>query len=89
MGQLGVSTDKTRVKELADTALVTPHGTTIVVTKSRAAALLGRTAIRFGDGAARTYAPAGEDNDVTEPTQTGANPPRKGSRANTPEDGEK
>lgn len=89
MGQLGVRTDKRREKELTDTKLVTPHGAEVTVTKSRAAALLARSAIRFGDGAARTYAPVGEDNDVTEPSQSGANPPRKGSRANTPEGDDK
>lgn len=87
MGQLGVRIDKTREKELKDTPLVTPHGTSIVVTKSRAAALLARTPIRMGDGTARKYAAPGEDNIVTEEVSK-AVPPRKGDGRNIPKDGE-
>lgn len=87
MGQLGVRIDKSRVKEAKDTPLVTPHGTSIVVTASRAAALLARTPIRMGDGSARKYAEPGDDNLVT-PEVSKAAPPRKGDSRNTPKDGE-
>lgn len=87
MGQMGVRIDKNRVKEAKDTPLVTPHGATIVVTASRAAALLARTPIRFGDGVARSYALPGEDNEVTEEVSKAA-PPRKGDARNTPKDGD-
>lgn len=85
MGQMGVRIDKKREREIADTTLVTPHGAEVVVTKSRAAALLARPAVRFGDGSARVYAPAGEDNDVTEATVSKAPPPRRGDARNSPE----
>lgn len=86
--QFGVRIDKTREKETADTAVTTPHGATVVVTKSRAAALVARPAVRFGDGTARKYV-LGEDadNDATQETQSKAPPPRRGSRANSPEGG--
>lgn len=84
MGQIGVRIDKTRVKEVANTELVTPHGGTIVVTESRATALLARPAIRMGDGVARVYARPGESN-VEEAPVTGAKPPRTGDRKNSPE----
>lgn len=81
---IGVRVDKKRVKETADTTLITPHGTEIVVTKSRAEALLARTPVRFGDGTARKYAKPGEDNEV-QPTVSKANPPRKGDGRNVGE----
>ncbi len=86
MGQVGVRTDKNRVKEVRNVDLVTPHGTTITVTAGRAAALLARPSIRMGDGVARTYAPAGEDN-IEDAPVSGATPPRKGDRVNTKDDG--
>lgn len=81
---IGVRVDKRREKELADTTITTPHGTEVTVTKSRAAALLARTPIRFGDGTARKYVLAGEDNEV-QPTVSKANPPRKGDGRNAGE----
>jgi hypothetical protein len=87
MGQLGVRIDKSRAKEAHDTPLITPHGTPIVVTASRAAALLARTPIRMGDGTARTYAEPGTDNIVDESVSKAA-PPRKGDGRNVPKDGE-
>lgn len=85
MSQYGVRIDKKREKELADTKLITPHGTEVIVTKSRAATLLARPAVRFGDGTARVYASEGEDNEVPETVVSKAPPPRTGSRANTSE----
>jgi len=81
---IGVRVDKKRVKETADTTLTTPHGTEITVTKSRPEALLARTPVRFGDGTARKYVAAGEDNEVPT-TTTKAAPPRKGDGRNAGE----
>lgn len=77
-----VQNDKRRVKEQADTELVSPHGTKITVTKSRAEALLAREPIRLGDGVARRYARPGDSNEVA-PVVSKAAPPRVGNRANT------
>lgn len=78
---MAVRVDKKRVKELADTELVTPHGTKVVVTASRAEALLARPSIRFNDGIARSYARPGEPNEEVV-TVSNAKPPRVGTRAN-------
>lgn len=84
--QFGVRIDKTREKELKNVNVTTPHGATVQVTKSRAAALVDRPPVRFGDGSARKYV-LGEDadNDATEEVQSKAKPPRRGSRSNTVE----
>lgn len=84
--QFGVRIDKKREKELKNVDVTTPHGATVTVTKSRAASLVDRPPVRFGDGTARKYVLGdGEDNDVTEETQSKAKPPRRGSRTNTTE----
>jgi hypothetical protein len=81
---IGVRLDKKREKELKDTTVITPHGAEITVTKSRAAVLLARPAIRFGDGTARTYTLPGTDNVVPDTTSK-AVPPRKGDGRNAGE----
>lgn len=81
---MAVQIDKRRVKEQADTPLITPHGAQIVVTASRAAALLARPAIRFNDGIARVYSRPGDDN-VVEETVSGAKAPRTGDKRNAGE----
>jgi hypothetical protein len=80
----GIRIDKRRERETADVELVTPHGTEITVTKSRAEALLARSPIAFGDGVFRKYvtADSGDSNEVA-PAQTRAAAPRKGSGANS------
>jgi hypothetical protein len=80
---MAVQIDKKRVKETANVDLITPHGTEITVTPTRAQHLLARPALSFGDGVWRKYAPAGEDNVVSKGTQTGAKPPRKGTGENS------
>lgn len=81
---IGIRIDKKREKELQDTPITSPHGANLTVTKSRAATLLARPAIRLGDGSARTYK-EGHDQDTNEDTGTvsKAVPPRRGDRANT------
>lgn len=85
---IGVRVDKKREKELKDTAITSPHGANLIVTKSRAATLLARPSIRLGDGTARVYR-AGHDQDTeaVEETVSKAAPPRKGGRGNTEPEG--
>lgn len=81
---MAVSVDRKRKRERAEVDLVTPHGTEITVTASRADQLLARDPIGFNDGVFRKYAYAGESNVVEmRPKTTVASAPRKGSGANT------
>lgn len=81
---IGVRIDKKRERELKDTAITSPHGANLTVTKSRATALLARPAIRLGDGSARVYK-EGHDQDTNETVTevSKAVPPRRGDRSNT------
>lgn len=78
----GVSRTRARKEEARDVELITPHGAEITVSASRAAALLARPPIPFGDHVHRKYARAGESN-VVGAAETAATPPRKGSGANS------
>lgn len=80
---MAVQIDRKRQKEAANVDLITPHGTEITVTASRAAQLLKRDPLPFGDGVYRKYAEAGESN-VVEGGISRAAAPRKGSGENTP-----
>jgi hypothetical protein len=80
----GITVNRKREKEARSVDLISPHGTEVTVTPTRAKQLLERPPIPFANGVFRKYAEVGESNVVDMSVRSGATPPRKGSQENTP-----